>query len=117
MVCHTWGISAYNTSSLTVMEFLFSIRSMRIANPDNVLYCRGKALENWARPSIDEIGVPTESWQQVNTLSSWLQSLGSINRIGMQQLEKKSLCWNGRPRRQGGRILKLRITKKEGKAE
>jgi len=27
---------------------------------------RGKALANWARPSIDEIGVPTESWAQVN---------------------------------------------------
>ncbi len=27
---------------------------------------RGKALENWARPSIDEIGVPTESWKQVH---------------------------------------------------
>jgi len=27
---------------------------------------RGKALENYARPSIDEIGVPTESWKQVH---------------------------------------------------
>lgn len=26
---------------------------------------RGKALANWARPSIDELGVPTESWKQV----------------------------------------------------
>ena len=26
---------------------------------------RGKALANWARPSIDEMGVPTESWKQV----------------------------------------------------
>ena len=29
---------------------------------------RGKALANWARPSIDEMGVPTESWKQVNIL-------------------------------------------------
>ena len=28
---------------------------------------RGKALANWARPSIDEMGVPTESWKQVRT--------------------------------------------------
>ena len=28
---------------------------------------RGKALANWARPSIDEMGVPTESWKQVYT--------------------------------------------------
>jgi len=27
---------------------------------------RGKALANWARPSIDEMGVPTESWKQVH---------------------------------------------------
>ena len=26
---------------------------------------RGKALANWARPSIDELGVPTASWKQV----------------------------------------------------
>jgi len=26
---------------------------------------RGKALANWARPSIDELGVPTEPWKQV----------------------------------------------------
>ena len=27
---------------------------------------RGKALENWARPSIDEMGVPTEAWGPVS---------------------------------------------------
>merc|ERR1719470_810118 len=26
---------------------------------------RRKALENWKRPSIEELGVPTESWQTV----------------------------------------------------
>lgn len=31
---------------------------------------RGKALANWARPSIDEMGVPTESWKQVRNISS-----------------------------------------------
>ena len=39
---------------------------------------RGKALENWARPSIDEIGVPTESWQQVNS-SSFLFSCSLLH--------------------------------------
>ena len=28
---------------------------------------RGKALANWARPSIDELGVPTEPWKQVTS--------------------------------------------------
>ena len=32
---------------------------------------RGKALANWARPSIDEMGVPTESWKQVIQLYSF----------------------------------------------
>ena len=27
---------------------------------------RGKALANWKRPSIDELGVPTEPWSHVN---------------------------------------------------
>merc|ERR1711915_55480 len=27
---------------------------------------RGKALANWARPAIDELGVPTEPWKQVH---------------------------------------------------
>lgn len=27
---------------------------------------RGKAVQNWKRPSLDEMGVPTESWTMVN---------------------------------------------------
>jgi hypothetical protein len=27
---------------------------------------RGKALQNWTRPSIDELGVPTKSWARVH---------------------------------------------------
>ena len=27
---------------------------------------RGKALQGWTRPSIDELGVPTESWAKVH---------------------------------------------------
>jgi len=27
---------------------------------------RGKALQNWARPSIGELGVPTEPWLRVH---------------------------------------------------
>ena len=38
--------------------FLSTSRLMRVPT-------RGKALANWARPSIDEMGVPTGSWAQV----------------------------------------------------
>jgi len=31
---------------------------------------RGKALEGWSRPSIDEMGVPTESWAKVNSANN-----------------------------------------------
>ena len=27
---------------------------------------RGKALQGWVRPSIDEMGVPTEPWKRVH---------------------------------------------------
>ena len=36
---------------------------------------RGKALANWARPSIDEMGVPTESWKQVRSEGRSLSKL------------------------------------------
>jgi len=39
--------------------FLSSSRLMMVPR-------RGKALANWTRPSIDEMGVPTESWKQVH---------------------------------------------------
>jgi len=39
--------------------FLASSRLMKIPT-------RGKALANWARPSIDEMGVPTEAWSTVH---------------------------------------------------
>jgi len=29
-------------------------------------HVRGKALANWKRPSIDELGVPTQSWTHVH---------------------------------------------------
>jgi len=39
--------------------FLSTSRLMRVPT-------RGKALANWARPSIDEMGVPTGSWAQAH---------------------------------------------------
>jgi len=39
--------------------FLSTSRLMRVPT-------RGKALANWARPSIDEMGVPTGSWAAAN---------------------------------------------------
>jgi len=40
---------------------------------------RGKALANWARPSIDEMGVPTEPWKQVydKNQSKYMLQLGA----------------------------------------
>ena len=48
---------------------------------------RGKALANWARPSIDEMGVPTESWKQVS--SEWRQLSGLI-KISSSQVHDKN---------------------------
>ena len=47
---------------------------------------RGKALANWARPSIDEMGVPTESWKQVS--SEWRQLSGLVKISSFQVHDK-----------------------------
>ena len=38
---------------------------------------RGKALEGWSRPSIDELGVPTEAWSKVH--NSWIATRNIAN--------------------------------------
>merc|ERR1712029_318546 len=46
---------------------------------------RGKALVNWARPSIDEMGVPTEPWKQVhdkNQSKFTIQLLAGVGLMG-----------------------------------
>jgi len=58
-------------------NFLASSRILKVPT-------RGKALENWKRPSIDEMGVPTEAWAPVNArnnqkfLIHLLAGVGSI---------------------------------------
>ena len=42
---------------------------------------RGKALANWARPSIDEMGVPTESWKQVRPEEDIINTLYKLINI------------------------------------
>ena len=45
-------------TGLVTRTFLSASRLLRVPT-------RGKALDNWARPSIAEMGVPTESWAAV----------------------------------------------------
>ena len=42
---------------------------------------RGKAVANWTRPSIDEMGVPSGSWKQVRISEIFLMLEGSIKNI------------------------------------
>jgi len=62
---------------------------------------RGKALENWARPSIDEIGVPTESWAQVNaknqTKFNMQLLVGIVAFVGTFAFWKSSVNMNPTP--------------------
>jgi len=58
--------------------FLSATRLVKIPN-------RGKALENWARPSIDELGVPTEAWAPVHAKvnqKGWIHLLAGIGLMG-----------------------------------
>jgi len=62
---------------------------------------RGKALANWTRPSIDEMGVPTEPWKQVydKNQSKFLLQLG----LGLVSISaavfafKQAVFMNGHP--------------------
>ena len=51
---------------------------------------RGKALANWARPSIDEMGVPTESWKQVRSERRGDDFLNSILFLPFLQVHDKN---------------------------
>jgi len=44
---------------------------------------RGKALQNWARPSINEMGVPTEPWSRVNDKNQKKFALHLVTGIGL----------------------------------
>ena len=48
-----------------VLGFLVLMEQM--LNPWLQVPNRGKALAGWTRPSIDELGVPTEAWSKVKT--------------------------------------------------
>jgi len=63
---------------------------------------RGKALANWARPSIDEMGVPTESWKQVydknNTKYMMHLGAGLIASVASVFVFTQSVFMNGTPK-------------------
>ena len=45
----------------------FLVLMDQMLNPWLQVPNRGKALAGWTRPSIDELGVPTEAWSKVKT--------------------------------------------------
>ena len=58
--------------------------------------CRHKALKNWSRPSISEIGVPSEPWQHVHNKNQKkfnLQLLGKINFLYLKSFNFHCLSW------------------------
>ena len=57
-----------NLAILDISDFIMSAtRAFLASSRLMVVPRRGKALANWARPSIDELGVPTEPWKQVTS--------------------------------------------------
>ena len=59
------SLVAPSLSKLQVLGFLVLMDQM--LNPWLQVPNRGKALAGWTRPSIDELGVPTEAWSKVKT--------------------------------------------------
>ena len=53
---------------------------------------RGKAVQNWKRPSMDEYGVPTESWAVVNARNQ--KKYTTLLAVGATFLSLTlSYCW------------------------
>ena len=59
------SLVAPSLSKLQVLGFLVLMDQM--LNPWLQVPNRGKALAGWTRPSIDELGVPTEAWSKVKS--------------------------------------------------
>ena len=55
----------FRTSEIISDSSMSASRALLSSSRLMVVPRRGKALVNWARPSIDEMGVPTEPWKQV----------------------------------------------------
>ena len=47
---------------------------------------RQKAVKNWTRPSIDELGIPKEPWKQVYSKN---QKKYNMHLVGMRTDEKR----------------------------
>jgi len=53
---------------------------------------RGKAVQNWKRPSMDEYGVPTESWQVVHARNQ--KKYGLVMALGAAFFgATMTFCW------------------------
>merc|ERR1712179_94949 len=69
----------------TTRAFLSTRNLLKVPN-------RGKALENWARPSIDELGVPSASHAEVHAANQQkflLHLLGGLTFFGVTMWKVK----------------------------
>lgn len=62
------GIAAFASKLLHFRGLALAMisRTLLAAQSVRKMPARGKALANWARPSIGELGVPTEPWLRVH---------------------------------------------------
>ena len=63
-----YSLLSYDISELVVHTFTMVARALLSSSRLMVVSRRGKAVANWTRPSIEEMGVPTEPWKQVSVL-------------------------------------------------
>ena len=58
---------------------------------------RHKAIKNWTRPSIAEMGVPKEPWQQVHSRNQKKYNMHLVGRRDKVKISQKVLltlvCW------------------------
>ena len=66
-ICHMNAVLWFSNSKLICIARISQDHLFRVKPRGGCpqVPTRGKALEGWSRPSIDELGVPTEAWSKV----------------------------------------------------
>lgn len=68
LINQVWQVFASKLLHFQRLDMLSSMsgRLVLAGRKATLSQVRGKALQNWKRPSIDELGVPSEPWSRVH---------------------------------------------------
>jgi len=96
-------INKYRSFCIKIALFQSEMISRGMLSVSSVakMSVRGKALQNWARPSIGELGVPTEPWLRVHENNQKKFSIQLVIGVGVfcitSLVAYNSVETNGKP--------------------